>query len=205
MARATRGSSPTTSHYSQPRDQRHRRHGAHRRSATRAGDPVRTAGLRSRHHRRAGQRRRHRARRSGPAVQPLLQHQARGHGHRTIDQPLDRRGAWRPAVGDAERAARRVLLHLSTGRHAGAGGRLAEVVDVAIDGTRLISDQGTHIEDPLRQFDSPSGSRPPANQPSKPMARPRVAAALARQRDPDALGVPADPVDRGQPLRLTHR
>ena len=31
-------------------------------------------------------------------------------GHGVVDLPLDRRSAWRPALGDAERAARRRFL-----------------------------------------------------------------------------------------------
>ena len=114
--------------------------------------------------------------------------------------------AARPALIPGVRGAPRQRL-VGTwpprGGHASAGGRLAEVVDVSIDGTRLISDQGTHVEDPLRQFDSPSGSRRLAKQPSKPTSRPRVAAAVASPRDPDALGVAADRVDRVHQIRLT--
>src|SRR2546428_7829509 len=37
-------------------------------------------------------------------------------------------------------------------RHAGRGARLAEVVDVSIDGAWLIGDQRTHADDRLRQL-----------------------------------------------------
>ena len=40
----------------------------------------------------------------------LLYDQGQRLGHGVVDLPLDRRSAWRPTLGDAERAARRRLL-----------------------------------------------------------------------------------------------
>ena len=67
-----------------------------------------------------------RARRS--ALRGVLFHQARRHGHGAHDQPLDRRGPRRPAVGDAERASRRGLPVLAARRRGGAlaAGMLAQ-------------------------------------------------------------------------------
>ena len=41
----------------------------------------------------------------------LLYDQVQWLGDRIVDLPLDRRSAWRPALGNAERTSRRCLLH----------------------------------------------------------------------------------------------
>ena len=53
---------------------------------------------------------------SRPALRRLLYDQAAGHGHGAGDQPLDHRGARRPAVGDSQCATRRGLsVHVADG------------------------------------------------------------------------------------------
>ena len=37
-------------------------------------------------------------------------------GHGVVDLPLDRRSAWRPAMGNSDRTPRRCLSHLAAGR-----------------------------------------------------------------------------------------
>src|SRR5271166_4759808 len=51
------------------------------------------------------------------SIVPILLHdQTRWDGHGTGDQPLDRRGAWRAAIGNTERARRRGLsVHAAGG------------------------------------------------------------------------------------------
>ena len=44
-------------------------------------------------------------------LRSVLYDQVQRFGDGVVDLPLDRRGAWRPALGDAERTSRRCLLH----------------------------------------------------------------------------------------------
>ena len=87
----------------EPADERDGGHpGAQRRRALGGGDAGRHRGRRRPRRRargRARQRRRPGPAGRGPRVRRLPHHQARRHGHGAGHQPLDRGGAWRPAVG----------------------------------------------------------------------------------------------------------
>src|SRR2546426_8154233 len=98
-----------------------------------------------------------------PAVQRLLYHEARRHGHGAVDQPLHHRRAWGTALGDTEPQSRRDVSLRSAGDTMTPGSPIVFVVDddaAVRDGLRrLISSVGLGVEvfPTAQAFRAPAG------------------------------------------------